>query len=577
MTFLKALLKRIIAIIATLTILQITILPIVNVVTATNRDIVIVLDPGHGGKMSGAINEEKGLIERDLTLKIARYLRDYLEQYDNIKIIMTHDGLPSDVEMELPDRGMVARNNSADMLISLHLNSSNDSSINGAEVFVTNNKLLPKYHEESAKFGNIVLKNLSALGIKNNGVKTRLCNDTGPKWEYSDGSRADYYAVIRYPMKGDGEDRGADLAKGEGIPGILIEHCYIIGEDAKYLDSEEDLQKLAKADADALVEYYGLEKKDPSRVSSISLDKTNVTLLNGEKIKLNYTITPTTAKNKKVKWTSSNENVAKVSDTGEVTAIGAGKATITATTEDRNKIASATITVQEINISLSKTKVNMLVENKVAIEATVTPNNLTDKKITWKSSDTGVATVDANGIVTAVKEGKATITATLNTGVKTASVEVNIHKLEENQKFKVNNLKQENEILSKIKEKTTVSNFKKNFEISSNLEIVVKNNKNEILKDTDFVGTTTRVEIIQKEDKKVLQEYECLIYGDVNRDGKISAMDYTIIQNHIMEIQLINNQKQKLAADVYYDNKISAMDYTYIQNHIMDIQKIPLR
>lgn len=97
------------------------------------------------------------------------------------------------------------------------------------------------------------------------------------------------------------------------------------------------------------------------------------------------------------------------------------------------------------------------------------------------------------------------------------------------------------------------------------------------MKETDFVGTATKVYVREKTSKKVLQEYECIIYGDVNGDGKISAMDYTLIQNHIMEIQAITNLKQKLAADVYNDNKISAMDYTYIQNHIMEVQKIELR
>ncbi|MBO5479432.1 MAG: N-acetylmuramoyl-L-alanine amidase [Clostridia bacterium] len=177
------------------------------------KEIVLVIDPGHGGKMTGTANNELGIIERDVTLKIARYLRDYLNEYEGIKVIMTHDGLPSDYEMELPARGMVARNNHADMMISLHINDSTTPNQQGAEVFVTANKLLPKYNEESTKFGNLVLNELSKLGISNRGVKTRLCGDTGPKWEYSDGSVADYYAVIRYPMKGDGEDRGADLAK----------------------------------------------------------------------------------------------------------------------------------------------------------------------------------------------------------------------------------------------------------------------------------------------------------------------------------------------------------------------------
>ncbi len=568
------LLNKLIILTIVIVIMQIMFLPIIK--AATDRTIILVLDPGHGGKMSGAINTEKNLVERDLTLKIARYLRDYLNQYENIKVIMTHDGLPSDVELELPARGMVARNNNADMLISLHLNSSSNTSVNGAEVFVTNNTLLPKYHEESTKFGNIVLNKLSALGIKNNGVKTRLCNDVGPKWEYSDGSRADYYAVIRYPMKGDGEDRGVDLAKGEGIPGILIEHCYIVGQDAQYLDSEDDLKKLAKADCDAIVEYYGLEKKDPSRVSSVSIDKTNVTLLKEEKTKLTATVSPDTAKNKKVKWTSNNTNVATVSDNGEVTAKGVGTAVITATTEDRKKTATATINVKDITITLDRNETNLVIGNKAKIEYTITPENIANKEVSWKSSNTAIATVDANGIITGIKEGTATITATTKQRNKTASVKVNIHKLGEKQNIKINNLKQENDKLSKIQEKTTIVNFRKNFQISNDLEIIVKKD-NKVQVDTDYIGTGAKIEIREKESKKILQEYVCLIYGDVSGDGKISAIDYTLIKNDIMGVKKITDPKQKLVANVYEDNKISALDYTLIKNHIINVKKIELR
>lgn len=384
---------KLIAIIATIIIFLFSISPMVK--AATTKNIVLVIDPGHGGKMSGAINYDKGLVERDLTIKIARYMKQYLEEYENITVIMTHNGLPSDVEMELDDRGMVARNNNADMMVSLHLNSYKDASRSGAEVYVTDNTSLPKYNEESTKFANIVLNNLEALGIKNNGVKTRLCQDKGDKWLYSDGTTADYYAVIRYPMKGAGDGRGADLAKGEGIPGILIEHCYIIGSDAKFLDSEEDLQNLAKADANAVVQYYGLEKKS-SRVNNITLDKTDITLLKGDKTKITPTITPDTAKNKNVKWSSSNEKVATVSQTGEVTAVGVGTATVTATTEDNAKTATATINVKDITISLDKKEANILVGNKVSVNYTISPDTVTNKNVIWKSSDEGIAKVDAN-------------------------------------------------------------------------------------------------------------------------------------------------------------------------------------
>ena len=549
-----------------------------SIVQAANqKEIVLVIDPGHGGKMTGTVNDELGIIERDVTLKISKYLRDYLNEYEGIKVIMTHEGLPSDIEMELPDRGMVARNNNADMMISIHINDYATPNQNGAEVYVTANKLLPKYNEQSTKFGNLVLDELSKLGIEKRGVKTRLCGDTGPKWEYSDGSVADYYAVIRYPMKGDSEDRGADLAKGEGIPGVLIEHCFMKGHDAQFLDSEEDIQKLARADCNALVSFYGLEKKDPSRVSTIELNKEEVTLIKGRKETLSATVKPDTAINKKVIWTSSNEEVASVSDEGEITALKEGKTLITAKTEDREKIATCEVIVEEIKITFQKSELNLLIGKKAGIDYIITPESLENKNVTWTSSDEVIATVSNEGEVTALKEGTVNITATMEEEGKQASITVNVHKLEEEQKIDLGTLNVNNNKLSKIGEKVTVAEFKKKITVSDNLDTIVKDSKNNVLKEEAYITTNTQVQIIKKDSNEVLQEYTCIIYGDVNCDGKISALDYTLIKNHIMDVQKITDLNAQIAANVNGDNKISALDYTLIKNHIMDVQKIVLK
>lgn len=544
----------------------------------TKKEIVLVLDPGHGGKMTGTANSSLGLVERDITLKIARYLRDYLNEYDGVRVIMTHDGLPSDYEMELPDRGMVARNNNADMMISLHINDYSTPNEQGAEVYVTANTLLPKYHEESARFGNLVLNELSKLGIRNRGVKTRLCGDTGPKWEYSDGSVADYYAVIRYPMKGDGEDRGVDLSNGEGIPGILIEHCFMKDHDAQFIDSEEDIQKLARADCNALVSFYGLEKKDPKRVSFVTLNKENLNLMVGRKETLQATITPDTAENKKVIWSSSNDEVATVSEEGVVTGVKEGTATITVTTEDRNKTEECIVTVQEVKFTLSETEKNLLVGNKAQINYQITPEELIeDKTVSWKSNDEEVATVSEEGIVTAVKEGTVIITGTLESENKTVELTVNVHEKKEEQTIELIDIKEDNGKLSKIGEKVKVGEFREKIRLSDNLEMIIKDAKEKELAEDSYITTNTQVQIRTKEEKEVVQEYTCLIYGDVNCDGKISALDYTLIKNHIMDVQKVTDYNAKLAADVDGNNRISALDYTLIKNHIMDVQKITLK
>lgn len=228
-------------------------------IQASNKEIVLVLDPGHGGRSSGAVN--RNIQEKDINLKIARYLREYLSQYEGIKVIMTHDGLPGNVDLELHTRGMIARNNNADMVISLHMNASNSENENGTEAYVTANNSLPKYYQESSKLAQKIVNNIENLGVRNRGVKTRLCQDEGDKWRYSDGSRADYYGIIRYSMKGEGDGIGADIAKGEGVPGIIVEHCFLRGWDEQFYNTEEKIKKLAQADGEAIVDYYNLYKK----------------------------------------------------------------------------------------------------------------------------------------------------------------------------------------------------------------------------------------------------------------------------------------------------------------------------
>lgn len=567
-------LKIITKILSILLIMIFVIFELANIVQAVNqKEIVLVIDPGHGGKMTGTANNELGLVERDVTLKISRYLRDYLNEYEGIKVIMTHDGLPSDYEMELPDRGMVARNNNADMMISIHINDSSTPNQHGAEVFVTANKLLPKYNEQSTKFGNLVLNELSKLEIANRGVKTRLCGDKGPKWEYSDGSVADYYAVIRYPMKGDSEDRGADLAKGEGIPGVLIEHCFMKGHDAQFLDSEKDIQNLARADCNALVSFYGLEKKDPKRVSTITLNKTKTTLIKGKKETLTATVKPDTALNKKVTWTSSNKDVATVSESGVVSALKEGKTTITAKTEDRGKIATCEVTVEEIKVNISKKETNLLVGKKASIDYTVTPEAIENKNVTWTSSDESIATVSKEGIVTALKEGTANITATTELEGKKATIKVNVHKLAEGQKVELGTLKEENDKLSKIDEKTTVLNYKKKFVLSDDLEIVSKNDET-VLKDTDYIGTLTTTQIREKVSKKVIQEYTNIVYGEISGDGIIDSYDMYLLRAHMIETSMLRGIRFLSANISRDDNIIDSYDMYLLRAHMINQEKI---
>ena len=133
--------------------------------------------------------------------------------------------------------------------------------VNGYVTYKTN---FDKYNKQCTKISNMILSNISKLGIKNNGTKTRVCKDMEYKWLYSDGSHADYYGIIRYCMKGtagDGPGIELDINSGKGIPAVLVEHCYIKNGNEQYINSNEKIKKIAKCDADAIVSYYNLELK----------------------------------------------------------------------------------------------------------------------------------------------------------------------------------------------------------------------------------------------------------------------------------------------------------------------------
>ena len=160
-------------------------------------------------------------------------------------------------------------------------------------------------------------------------------------------------------------------------------------------------------------------------VSSISLNKASDTIKVGGTTQLTATISPSNATNKSVTWTSSDSTIAVVTN-GLVTGKKAGTVTITAKTNN-GKTATCTVTVivEATGVSINKSSASVYEGETVQLSATISPSNVTNKTITWTSSDTSVATVSTSGLVTTKKAGTATITAKTNNG-KTASCLVTV-------------------------------------------------------------------------------------------------------------------------------------------------------
>ena len=193
-----------------------------------------------------------------------------------------------------------------------------------------------------------------------------------------------------------------------------------------------------QADKAVIVKGNGTiyEKTDNVQISvsvtGVSLDKTEIVLVEGSSEKLTATVEPTNATNKNVTWSSDHEAIATVDQNGTVTARRGGQATITVTTVDGSKTATCTVRVRiQIgepvqSVGLNKTELALEVGKTGTLEAKVEPSDATNKNVTWSSSNSEVATVD-NGVVTAVSAGEAIITVTTEDGGKTATCKVTVN------------------------------------------------------------------------------------------------------------------------------------------------------
>lgn len=171
-------------------------------------------------------------------------------------------------------------------------------------------------------------------------------------------------------------------------------------------------------------------KEDYIDVTSVTLSKTSYSLMEGQSFTLYATVKPDDATDKSVTWKSSNEKIATVYD-GKVTAVSAGKATITATAGKVSATCEVQVTAKVAveSITLDVKKITIYVGEKQALTATVLPENATDKTISWESSDDDVAIVQ-NGVVKGIAEGSATITAKAGGKSATCAVTVKIVELE---------------------------------------------------------------------------------------------------------------------------------------------------
>ena len=156
-------------------------------------------------------------------------------------------------------------------------------------------------------------------------------------------------------------------------------------------------------------------------VTSVSLNKTTLTLDKGDSETLTASVSPTDATNQAVTWSTSSDAVATVDSNGKVTAVGRGEASITATSADNAAIKATckvTVNVPVTGVSLDESAATLSIKETLQLNAKVSPEDASNSNVTWKSNDPTVATVSDSGLVTAIAKGNATIIVETEDGKK---------------------------------------------------------------------------------------------------------------------------------------------------------------
>lgn len=208
------------------------------------EDVVITLDPGHGGKFGGAFFDNRR--EQDLNLTVATYAKQYLEEnYNNVTVVMTRttdDKLADKLSKDLEQRAVIAKEAKSDALVSIHFNTTQEHNQHGAMIIISR---MDHVTDVCKGLAESIMEQFSNLGLQSQGIITRKSNTSVDE----NGSPLDYYAINRQCANRD-------------IPGIIVEHCFMDNiTDIPFIDSEEDLKALGKADAIGIANYFGLSKK----------------------------------------------------------------------------------------------------------------------------------------------------------------------------------------------------------------------------------------------------------------------------------------------------------------------------
>lgn len=285
----------------------------------------------------------------------------------------------------------------------------------------------------------------------------------------------------------------------------------------------------------------------------------------GQEQKLAAVLTPPEATN--VVWSSSDSNIATVDGTGSVKAVAPGTATIKIASVDDEANINAVCTVnvkQPVNkIELNYTSLLLCDGETVALTAAVSPDNATDKTVTWATSDDQIATV-SNGTVTIYAVGNVRITASSGGCQAACDITVKPGKISSS---KYNVLT--GGLLTGVSKYTILPNFKANLNNDGADVKVYKPDGSEITGGIVSTGMAAKLFMGGKERDSL----GVVVNGDANGDGGISISDYTLARLDILGLKPLSGLYRN-GADVNNDGKITISDYTLMRLDILGLKPI---
>lgn len=323
-----------------------------------------------------------------------------------------------------------------------------------------------------------------------------------------------------------------------------------------------------------------VEELPEIEVEAIKVSVDNPVIQKNEISKLNIEIYPKEAEDQRVEYISSNEKIVKVDSNGNLYGVSSGKATITV-----RAISNGVQTSIDIEVYSKVTGIEVNVETitlqegeQYQILANVEPDDANNKVVQYVSENTNVATVDDAGIITAVKSG--------NTNIQVFSEEdedinksIQVHVIEkiaeEDLSFSENIEVNGNEMSGIEEENRTVEKLLENILVSEKYQVQIVDKVGNILQSQNLVGTGSKVQIFTNTDVQTLvAEYEIIIYGDVDGNGKINSVDLLKLQRHILEIEELDFLSQKAGNINKNGKKPTSVDLLLIQRHILGLKQI---